>query len=784
MIVSTKKKTKNFSSRKIILVTILFFFLSSALSFLIGKKGLHGPWQLLTSKINHFKVTTYHKLLTPPPDSININISFKNLEKIEKKRLEAIKKGVLIASDDDFVPAEIEFKNQKIPVKLRLKGDWTDHLEGKKWSFRVHVKNNHSFLGLRRFSIQDPATRGNANEWIFLQALKNQGLIGLRYQLIKISINGDNKGVFALEEHFSKELLENNKRREAPILKFSEDQFWANGISYGFTPESSADLFYQSLIKPFRQTKTLEDQKLSTQFLQAEYLLKNFRSGKLPVEKVFDLDQWTTFFALSDVFGVRHGLVWHNLRFYPNPLTGLIEPIAFDSNPGERITYLSLNAPPQDYELTQILNNPVFQEKYIQKLDQFSKPEYLSSFLKLVNQDLKRFTQIINREHPYSLPTDVFFANQDFIRKKLTHTPAIHAFTTQNNTLKIISVQNLPVVINNQLLQPLGSLTLPISDINYHFLGLEKTYSINPQPWTTQVNSTGLPRTSPLPTFVKNFRIPPGSYTLFHDLVIPTNQSLYLSPGVSLNLKNKARIISHSPIYLQGTTDQPVKIYSSDQTGQGLLVLNAQNTSNISYTIFEDLTNIQTTGTNITGAVTFYQSPVKITHSSFSNSKAEDALNIVSSTFEIKNTSFTNSSSDALDTDFSQGQIKNSHFTNSVNDAIDLSASIVTILNTTINQAGDKGISVGESSQATIQNTSITNSHTGIASKDLSQVNTKLLTINHTQIGLAVYQKKPEYGPGHLSSWGAIIKNTSTPYLVQQNSTLIINDQQIPTNAN
>jgi hypothetical protein len=782
MIVSSKKKPKTLSNSKTIIAILILFFLSSSLSFVIGKKGLTGPWQIVTKKIGHLKTTTYHKLLTPPPDKININISFKNLEKIEKKRQQALELGILIASDDDFVPAEIEFQDQKIPIKLRLKGDWTDHLEGEKWSFRVHTKDNQALFGMRRFSIQDPITRGDANEWVFLQALNNESLIALRYQLIEVAINGENKGIFALEEHFSKELLENNKRREAPILKFSEDQFWTNGLSYGFTPESSANIFYQSLIEPFRSTKTLTNSNLKNQFLQAEYLLKNFRSGSVPAEKVFDLDQWTTFFALSDIFGVRHGLVWHNLRFYLNPLTGLIEPIAFDVDAGERITYLSLNAPPEDYELTQILQDTSFQKAYLQKLEKFSKPEYLNNFLNLIDQDLKRFTSIINRERPYALRTDIFSANQEFITNKLTHTPAIHAFITQNNDLDIISIQDLPLLVNDQLLQPYEQLTLPISDIEYHFLGLGKTYQITPQPWTSQVNSTGLPQTSPLPAFAKDYHVPPGNYTLFRDLVIPPNHPLYFSPGVTLNLLNQARIISHSPIHLQGSTDQPIKIYSSDHTGQGLLVLNALETSSISYTVFDHLTNIKTPSTNVTGAVTFFQSPVKITHSSFSNTKAEDALNIIRSNFEILTSSFSNSSSDALDIDFSHGKIGNLNIINSLGDAIDLSTSTVIIRTTTINQTKDKGISAGESSSVTVESTSITNSHTGIASKDLSKVYLKLVTIQNGQIGLATYQKKPEYGPGYISSWGSIIKNTPTPYLIEPDSSLITNDAELPAN--
>ncbi|MCK4818516.1 hypothetical protein KA005_22290, partial [bacterium] len=91
---------------------------------------------------------------------IHIDIKFKNIQKIHQKRAKALSDGILVQVPDDFVPAVIQYDNRSIKVKLRLKGDWTDHLEGKKWSFRIHVKGNDQLFGMRRFSIQHPKVRG------------------------------------------------------------------------------------------------------------------------------------------------------------------------------------------------------------------------------------------------------------------------------------------------------------------------------------------------------------------------------------------------------------------------------------------------------------------------------------------------------------------------------------------------------------------------------------------------------------------------------------------------
>ena len=52
------------------------------------------------------------------------------------------------------------------------------------------------------------------NEWFLHQFVAYSGLLALRYDFVQLYLNGDNLGIYALEEHFEKELIENNNRRE------------------------------------------------------------------------------------------------------------------------------------------------------------------------------------------------------------------------------------------------------------------------------------------------------------------------------------------------------------------------------------------------------------------------------------------------------------------------------------------------------------------------------------------------------------------------------------------
>ena len=106
---------------------------------------------------------------------------------------------------------------------MRLKGDEVDHLRGKKWSYRVKVKGDRTLLGLKVFSLQHPGTRNYLDEWFYHQLLEREDVLSLRYSFVHLTLNGKDMGIYALEEHFAKQLVEHHQRREGPIVRFDED---------------------------------------------------------------------------------------------------------------------------------------------------------------------------------------------------------------------------------------------------------------------------------------------------------------------------------------------------------------------------------------------------------------------------------------------------------------------------------------------------------------------------------------------------------------------------------
>ena len=116
------------------------------------------------------------------------------------------------------------------------------------------------------------------------------------------------------------------------------------------------------------------------------------------------------------------------------------------------------------------------------------------------------------------------------------------------------------------------------------------------------------------------------------------------------------------------------------------------------------------------------------------------------------------------------------------NDAVDVSGSSIEIVEMTVKGAGDKGISAGENSRVTARKIQIEDADMGVASKGMSRVTLYEPVILRSRIGLTVFQKKSEFGPGFIHVHGDQISDTEFPFLVETGSRLRRGSQEISAN--
>ena len=243
-------------------------------------------------------------------DVIQIALTEKHYNKLKRKRNNALAVGILETNDTDYVPATITFNGVAYKAEIRLKGDWTEHLVGEKWSFRVKLKGDKTILGMRKFSLQHPKTRRYLNEWMYHYTVKREGLIGLRYGFVEGAIHikkektstyiNKEVGIYAIEESFDKRTIESNKRKESVIIKFAEDYWWtavreSNAIAknYGLGEMDFIHIppidIAKYPITVFSESKVLEDSIMWNYFRISKNLLEDLRQKKLNISDVFDV---------------------------------------------------------------------------------------------------------------------------------------------------------------------------------------------------------------------------------------------------------------------------------------------------------------------------------------------------------------------------------------------------------------------------------------------------------------------------------------------------------------
>jgi hypothetical protein len=84
------------------------------------------------SRLNFTPIKNYVRGWMSQPKKMTIDIKHKNYRCLEYKRSEALERGVLITDESSYVSARVVVDGKSTKVRIRLRGDITDYLKGKK----------------------------------------------------------------------------------------------------------------------------------------------------------------------------------------------------------------------------------------------------------------------------------------------------------------------------------------------------------------------------------------------------------------------------------------------------------------------------------------------------------------------------------------------------------------------------------------------------------------------------------------------------------------------------
>ena len=813
---------------------------------------------------DNLKVERFKQRPNDQDDSVSmvhLNMPETSQQKIDSIITSAVKEEIIRDDFKKYVDANWIFEGDTIPVEVRLKGDWTDNLISGSVSYRFKTGDDFAFRGLTSFSIQHPKTRNYMHEWFLHQWFEKEGLLSTRYDFLQVIVNDGYEGVYALEEHFDKQLLESRNRREGPILKLDETGFWALAVLAREKGVNKLNApFYQAAIPTcFKEKRTIKSPTLSAQFFNGSILLNHFKMGYEHPELLFDIKQLATYYALMDMGNVHHALAWHNRRFYYNPVTTKLEHIGFDMAPmvrplnpllvTEQFNTAVDSLDPESCLNFRIFQNETFRKYYLDKLTEFSNPEFLDALFTNLDSAIQTNERLMGIEQDgFKFDRAIYYEKAALVRNELkTIDKRWDEFMTKNQraALRVNGTKGdyelgdsrffLKDISLNAYRTEVDSGRYLITLENYHFDSITLLgYSVKgekdsiirfEEPFTLKGfkggeaadevtiyldekparilfelanrpgdikskkfikwgrSTTEHPRIAlyerfseraPYYTILGNeLRFKSGNYSIDELVYIPQGYRVVFEAGTRIDFVNKGGLILNDHTEMKGTTDQPIQFTSSDGTGMGITILQADSVI-VEQVEVLNMGTLNYGGWLLTGAFSIYESEVLIDGLTVRGNTCEDGLNIIRSHFTIKNCLIEETKSDGFDADFCTGKFSNSLFKNTGNDCIDFSGSYVVISDIRINNSGDKGVSAGERSNLTLNNIDIDGALTGLASKDGSMITGTAITVKNAEVGLAAFQKKPEYGFSMMTLDHVAYENLNRLGLIERGSRVVI----------
>lgn len=768
----------------------------------VKTKGYSNLWEFITSTSSN-----YSKSFSAEYEILNIHIDDKDFAKLEAQRERALQRGIMVNEEDSYVNAVLEHNGKQIRSELRLKGHMTDHLQENKWSFRVKTKKGDAFMGMKRFSLQHPGTRNYVHEWIYHRMMESEGIVALRYVYLKVKVNHKDWGIYALEEHFGQELIENNDRMKGPVLRYNPELYWIyriNELHDIHIVEEYAQM-QSSYYEPYDTKNILGDTSLRTLYVDAMNRLEAFRRGELRTSQVFDIEKLAAFHAIIDVVGGHHSLDWSDVKYYYNRETQLLEPVAYESFSvrntdriagsyrfsGDTTTYINNHH-------NALFNDTAFFAAYIRALDRIADKKWLDNFFHTIDPALQNNLAVLYKEFAYKkYDNKGYYKNAENIKAILKSPKGFYAhvesFGQDTLHLAVGGIESLPSVIyalhidtlrieikpafvvpakmTNRYISyrqlkialPEGVQALPENKfkLEYALPGrtetkLQKIFEY-PAHSLEKASKAYLRREANDQQFSflmrdehsKTIYFAQGQHILDKDLVLPRGYRIVAREHTRLVLNNKAKIISYSPLDFRGTEDAPVVIESRDSSGQGLVVLAAKANSEFSFVVFRGLAHPEEGDFSHPAALNLYESPAKFSDCEFLSLSAA-GFHSVRSAVIMTRCYFSDISGDALRMYFGNYRLSQLAFSTIGDEGINLNNCYGELTHTRFSKVKGKAIALSDYSGMKGNGIAIDECKTGIESMNASDVVLQKVSIRNCKLALRSGSKGGVFGPASI----------------------------------
>lgn len=226
----------------------------------------------------------------------------------------------------EYTKARVLHDGQLIKAKIKYRGDYLYHWGFEKKSIRIKTAKGRLFDGMRRFNLQAPKSVEQLNNYFSYKLAKQLGLLAPHTELVRLTINNKDQGVYVLVEQLKEETLRRNKLMPADIYRgemVGKDKFIDSGITNLFETTSVWD-------KVAVNNHYEADEKSSIEKLVELIKQQDSINSQKELSKLLDIEAWARFSAFEALAQTKHYLKDHNWRLYYDPWRQKLIPVIWD----------------------------------------------------------------------------------------------------------------------------------------------------------------------------------------------------------------------------------------------------------------------------------------------------------------------------------------------------------------------------------------------------------------------------------------------------------------------
>ena len=251
---------------------------------------------------------------------INLFVAESNLAQLQSR---------MPQSGFQYVKGGLLIDGELKKVKIKYRGDFSYHWGWDKKSIRVKTGKNNLFQGLRAFNLQAPKRDQQLNNFLSLKLAKTLGLLAPRTEIVRLFLNGQDRGIYIFVEQPSETTLRNARLMPGDLYRgemVGKDSFTFLGRSKKTKLFDSASLWDKVAINNHYDPESL---------VPLEKLLKLVKGRKSTqsqalLSEIMDMEAWGRFSAFETLASTRHNSNSHNWRLYYDPWRGKFYPFAWD----------------------------------------------------------------------------------------------------------------------------------------------------------------------------------------------------------------------------------------------------------------------------------------------------------------------------------------------------------------------------------------------------------------------------------------------------------------------